>query len=344
MRKILGVLFVLLSTVLGIAVLLGWSIRTSVLSSEPWKAALREARVYDRLLVEALPEIANESFTTAGVLENAPVTPADIVAVAQGTISAPFLQEQVERALDVAFDVLQSRTTLAAADLVIPLQDIKRKLPLAVRERLVARVQALPICTTAQLKDFEKFKSLTDALPPCRPKGLDVQAIVRDSLKVEQITENIPATFDVAAELQKQRAADGSATGVAEQVALVQEKAQFIFQTHGYLTLAWIVLLLGLGALFIPRWRRSVQWFAIGLFIPSALVCIGTLIARGMLPENFIVADRQAQLLINIGQPVLAALVHTTSVRTLLISGACVAVAAAAFVLSFSFSRQRLKA
>lgn len=344
MRKVLGVFFILLSTILGVGVLLGWSIRTTLLSSEPWKASLREARVYDRLLVEALPEIVADKLVTDNVLEKAPLTPNDLVAIAQGTISTSFLQQQIEHGLDVAFDLLHSQTTLASTDFVIPLQDIKRRLPIAVQERLVARVQALPVCTSAQLKDFEKFKSLTDALPPCRPKGLDVQAIVRDSLKVDQITENIPATFDISAELQKQRTTDGKAKTLEQQVAAVQEKVQFIFQTHGYLTLTWVVLLLGLGALFIPHWRRVVQWFAVGLFIPSLFVTIGTLVARGMLPDHITVADRQAQVLVTILQPVLASLVQTTSLRTLLISGACAAGAVVTFILAYSFPRQRLKA
>lgn len=343
MRKILGVFFVLLSTVVGVGVLLGWSIRTTLLSSEPWKASLREARVYDRLLVEALPEIASESFTTEGVLENAPVTPADIVAVAQRTITASFVQAQVERGFDVVFDLVHNRSTLATTSFVIPLQDVKRMLPSAVQERLVARVQALPMCTAAQVKDFEKFKTLTDALPPCRPKGLDVQAIVRDSLKVDEIAENIPATYDVGAELLKARQVGGNVQSIEQRIAMVQEKAAFILQIHGYLTLAWVVLLLGLGALFIPHWRRVVQWFAIGLFVPSAIVTVGTLVARGMLPDRITVADRQAQVLVNILQPVLASLVHTTSLRVLLMGGACVAGAIVAFVLAFAFPRQRLK-
>ena len=218
MRKVLGVLLILISTIVGVVVLLGWGIRTSLLSSAPWKAGLRETRVYDRLLVEALPEIVAEKMVTDNVLEKAPLTPNDLVAIAQGTLSASFLQQQLERGLDVAFDLLHSRTSLSTTNFIIPLQDVKRQLPIAAQERLVARVQALPICVADQLKDFEKFKSLTDALPPCRPKGLDVAAIVRDSLKIDEITANIPATYDVVVELQKQRTADSNVKTPAQQI------------------------------------------------------------------------------------------------------------------------------
>lgn len=343
MRKVLGVLFIFISTVVGVGVLLGWGIRTSLFSSEPWKAGLREARVYDRLLVEALPEIVSEKFVTESVLANAPLTSNDLVAVAQATITPAFLQQQVERGLDVAFALVLGRATLASTDFVIPLQDIKRRLPVAVQERLVARVQALPVCTSDQLKDFEKFKTLTGALPPCRPKGLDVQAIVRDSLKIDEIAANIPATYNVVAELQKQRTTDSQAKTPAQQVAAVQSQAQFIFQIHGYLTLAWIVLLLGLGALFIPHWRRVVQWFAVGLFIPSTLLIVGTLIGRGKLPDHFTASDRSAQVLVNIVQPVAASLVHTASLRLLIVGGTGVALAVILFTLAYSFARRRLK-
>lgn len=394
MRKFLGVLFILLSTSIGLVVLLGWGIRTSILESEPWKTSLREARVYDRLLVEALPEIVSDKSVTGGILENAPLTTNDLLTIVQSTITAAFLQQQVEHGLDVAFALVQGRATLASTDFVIPLQDLKRRLPIAVHERLIARVQALPICTTDQLKDFEKFKTLTNALPPCRPKGLDVQAIVRDSLKVDEITVNIPATFDVVAELQKQRTSDNSAKAVetpqandekskptdktqdngnsnsvtsqqgnagelmvsqdqqtkpeptktiAEQVADVQEQIQFAFRVHLYLTLAWLIILLGTGALFIPRWRRVGQWFSVGLFIPSVLVIGGTLYARGLLPDHFTVADRMAQIMANIGQPVAASLVHTASLRLLILGGTGVALAVVLFMLAFAFNRQRLK-
>ncbi len=343
MRKVLGVLFLLLSAVLGVAVLLGWGIRTSLLVSEPWKASLREARVYDRLLVEALPEIVSDALVTENAVADAPLTTKDLVTVAQRTLTAPFLQQQVENGFDVVFALIHGRATLATTHFVIPLQDIKRQLPVAVQEQLVARVQALPICTEAQLKDFEKYKSLTAALPPCRPKSLDVQAIVRDSMKVDEIAANIPATYDVIAELQKQRASDGQSTTLAQRVADVQERVQFGFHAHGYLTLAWILVLLGLGALFIPHWRRVVQWFAIGLFIPSAIVTGGTLFARGLLPDHFTAADRTAQVFLNLAQPVAASLIHTASLRLLLLGGVGVGIAAILFTLAFAFPRQRLK-
>jgi len=347
MRKFLGVLFLLISAVIGTVVLLVWGIRTSLLTSETWKASLREARVYDRVLVEALPEIASDESVTGNVLENAPLTTHDLVEIAQSTISADFLQQQVEYGFDAAFALVHGRATLASTSFVIPLQDIKRKLPIAVQEKLAARLQALPICTAEQLRDFEKFKSLNSALPPCRPKGLDVQSIVRDSLKIDEITANIPATFDVVAELQKQRSSDEQPSAetsktLAEQVADVQAKVQLGFRLHLYLTLVWIALFLGAAALFIPHWRRVTQWFAVGLFIPCVLVVGGTLYARGLLPDHFTAADRTAQIMVNIGQPVAASLIHAASLRLLIIGGTGVALAIILFTLSYTFDR-RLK-
>ena len=378
MRKVLGVLFLLMSAVIGTTVLLVWGIRTSLLTSETWKASFREARVYDRVLVEALPEIVSGESVTGSVLEDAPLTPNDLVAVVQSTVTADFLQQQVEHGFDAAFALVHGRATLATTSFVIPLQDIKRKLPIAVQEKLAERLQALPICTAEQLRDFEKFKTLNGALPPCRPKGLDVQAIVRDSLKIEEITANIPATFDVVAELQKQRSSDEqTSTGstkqdgtlqqgtiqqkdegvakfagqepsveskktIAEQVADVQAKVQLGFRLHLYLTLEWIVILLGAGALFIPHWRRVVQWFAVGLFIPSALLIVGTLVGRGEFPDHFTTSDRTAQIMANIGHPVAASLIHTASLRLLIIGSTGVALAIILFTLAYSFARRRI--
>lgn len=404
MRKVLGAFFILISTLIGTVVLLAWGIRTSLLVSEPWKASLREARVYDRLLVEALPEIVTDKSVADSVLQNAPLAPADLVSIAQETLTATFLQQQVEQGLDVVFNLLHGQA-LSSAKFVIPLQDIKRRLPIAVQERLVARVQALPICTDKQLQDFEKLKTLTSSLPPCRPKALDVQAIVRDSLKIDEITANIPATYDVIAELQKQRSnisndkeveqqtkdsgaatveqqqandlkvevktnsnkvdegaakkaaqqkVDGSAQKagdvqqknqepskpVAEQIASVQEKIQLAFRVHLYLTLAWVVLLLGLSALFIPHWRRVAQWFAVALFIPSTLLIAGTLFGKGKLPDHFTASDHTTQVLANIGQPVAAALVHVVTLRLLVLGGVGVAIAIIIFTLAYSFRRR----
>lgn len=298
MRKTIGVLFILISLILGVVVLVAWGVQTTVLRSEPWKAALREAKVYDRILSDFATRAINDPKQFDGVSGNSPLTAEDISTIAQTVIPSAFLQEQVERTVDLIFAVVSNKTSFQQAELIIPLQDLKRRLPIAVQDVLVKKIRALPICTTKKILEFEKFKSLEGSLPPCRPSNLDPQTIVGEAGKFDEVTTQIPDSIDLVAELRKQslKASEpcsgsdpkkkekaepcktSTSVDIEQQINKIQE-IYVISQNIIYVaSFVWVLFLIGTFLIFLPFPRRGFHWFAVALFCPSAIVLASAIV------------------------------------------------------------------
>jgi hypothetical protein len=298
MRKTIGVLFIIISLVLGIVVYFAWGVQTTLLKSEPWKASLREAKVYDRVLSDLTTRAINDPKQFGEVTGNSPLTAADISGIAQSVIPPAFLQEQVERTLDLVFDIVSSKVAFQQAQLVIPLQDIKHRLPVAVQDVLVKKIRALPICKAKQISEFEKYKSLEVSLPPCRPSNLDPQTIVGEAGKFDEVTKQIPDTIDLVAELKKQNAKPkescpnsdpkkqekaepckiSTPVDFNEQIDKVQEIYSISQKVIYAASLIWVLFLIGTFLIFLPYPRRGFHWFAIALFCPSAVILASAIV------------------------------------------------------------------
>jgi hypothetical protein len=298
MRKTIGVFFIIISFFLGLVVFVAWGVRTTVLQNEPWKASLREAKVYDRILSDLATRAINDPKQFNGVSGNSPLTAEDISSIAQTVIPPTFLQAQVERTVDLIFAVVSNKTSFEQAQLIIPLQDIKRRLPVAVQEVLVKKIQNLPICTAKQLSEFEKLKSLEGSLPPCRPSNLDPQKIVGEAMKFDEVTKQIPDTIDLVAEIRKQDSkADDSCLSsdpkqkentepcknstplnLEKSINKIQEIYTISQNVLYVIGLLWALFLIGTFLIFLPHPRRGFHWLAIAIFCPSVAVVIGAIL------------------------------------------------------------------
>ncbi len=344
MRKFLGVLFIVVTTVLGLVLGVVWSVRTSLIgSSAPITTALRNGRVYDRALNELLPQFVNDPSRTGSILANVPVSAADLTTIVQQTITANYLQQQVERSLGVAFDVVYGRTNVQTMDFVIPLQDVKRRLPIAIQDRLAAELRALPVCATDQLADYQKRKDLNSALPPCLPKGTDVQQLIAQSGKITDITKNIPETLDVGNALRTAQP-DSSGHTPEQSVEKIQSAVRLGMRGLWGVTVLWLLIVLGTAALFIPHWRRVLQWLGASLACASTLFLAGTIVGWQAVPKTLTAHDQFGQVIVTIFQPVGRELVGDVYHRMLLIASLGIILAIASFVAAYFLpNAKRLK-
>jgi len=356
MRKFLGVLFILLATLVSIPVMLAWTVRTTLLTSGPWKSALAEARVYDRALQELPVIILSDPEKLGKAVAQTPLPAADIAGAIQAILPATFVQTQVEKALDLGFALLHGTVRWADASLIVPLQDIKRRAPVEIENLLVKRVQALPTCTASQLKAFQQRQDLAGGLPPCKPKGVDARALVSASVPVKDLASAIPDTFDVVAEVKKSAAKNqncptgdvqasaytGNAPGCAPQKDIatvldeVHAKRDQAFAIHLAATLLVVLFLLGTFLLFLPRLRLSFRWFGAGLFIVGLLNLALAIAGRTQLSRSLPApADQLGQALMSIFLPVGRNLGSQLVDRLTLYAGAAIGLGIIAFAVSY---------
>ncbi|RJO59787.1 hypothetical protein C4546_00255 [Candidatus Parcubacteria bacterium] len=334
MRRFLGIIIIILSFVLGLVVLLGWSVRLSILKSEPWKQALVQAKIYDNLLSDLTAQVLeNGEFKTEN-LANLPITTTEITQALNSVVTPAFLQTQAEAILDLTFELLLSRTTLNQASLIIPLQDLKNRAPIVVQEILVEKIRKLPICTEAKLKEFAKYQNLDAGLPPCRPQDLDPQKIVGESLKIEEITKQVPDSIDLIKEIQK-APANSENPNFSQTIAQVQKFARQALQYHVLATLVWVVLLLGLFALFLPSLRRSFRWFSIAVFLPTFGLLVGSFVARDQIGKVVFSQEFSANLAGKSLELVIQNLASQLITQIQIVAGLGLVVSVVAFAIQF---------
>ncbi|MEK7570531.1 MAG: hypothetical protein AAB515_03790 [Patescibacteria group bacterium] len=328
MRKFLGVILIMLGVLTSMPVLVLWSVRGTLLTSQPWKAALVEARVYERALDELPVVILSNQKDLGQAIASTPLSAADMAGAVQAIVPASLLQDTVERSLDLAFMLVRNETQWANATLVVPLQDIKRRAPIEAQDLLMKKVQALPTCTDAQSKAYEQRKALDGALPPCKPKGLDVRALVTASVPVREITKAVPDTIDLVAEIKKSAdkqqpcpsgqfqatAFTNSVTNttsceappdIAAKLNQAQDGLATGFQLHLLLTLLSAAFFLGAFLIFLPRLRSSFRWFGVGVAIAGLLNVVLALEARSLMKSDLPQpADQLGQAMLSIFEPV----------------------------------------
>ncbi len=358
MRRFWGVTIIAVLTLVGTLAILGWSIRTTALRSAPWKAALRDGRVYDRLITETFSSLVRDPGAFGEVFQNTPLSADDLTGLAQEVLTADYLQTQAENGLDVLFTLPYSRTGLADVTWVIPLQDIKRRLPSAVADVIEKKLAKLPVCTDKQLDAFEQEKKLTDGFPSCLPKGITAKSIVTQAGIVENIAKSIPDSVDVAADLRTRtfqkvqcaQTAPGDAIqgcipeevsfNVQTQVQGIQDAFRYLQTVHWVLTLLALALLVGIFTIFLPYLRRSTWWLGLAMVIPSLVVLglasLGSALLVSIRPGGDDAAEKFIQSLI---VPVVQSIGATAAERTLVFGGIGLAVGVACCIVAFAFPK-----
>lgn len=324
MRKFLGVVLIIMGVFTSIPALVLWSVRGTLLTSQPWKDALVEARVYERALDELPVVILSNQKNLGEAVAATPLSAADMAGAVQAIVPASLLQDTVEQSLDLLFALVRNETQWANATLVVPLQDIKRRAPIEIQELLVEKIKALPTCTDAQSKAFEQRKALDGVLPPCKPKGLDVRALVTASVPVREITKEIPDALDLVAEIKKSAtkqqpcpsgqfqaaaftnsASCESPANIAEIIDTAQDEVATGFQLHLLLTIVSAAFFLGAFLIFLPRLRTSFRWFGVGIFITGllnvSLAVVGQILIQRDMPQP---TDQLGQAVLSIFAPV----------------------------------------
>lgn len=306
MRKFFGVLCIILGLFTSVPVLVASSLRSTLLESAPWKASLAEARVYERALDELPVIIFSDPKSLGDAVTSTPLSAADMASVVKAVIPKNLLQQTVEQSLDLTFALIHGDTQWEQASLIVPLQDIKNRAPVEIQNVLVKKIQALPTCTDAQLKTYEQRKGLDGVLPPCKPKGVDVSALVRTSVPLQEIRKAIPESIDVIAEIRKNAGKLQPCTGgntvqasayggeqpcqqpqdISSSITKVQDIVTQAFKYHLLLMLVSIAFFLGSFLIFLPNVRQSFRWLGVGVSIAGLSNLSLALEARRMLSQD----------------------------------------------------------
>jgi len=331
----------LLSTVLGIVVMLVWSVRVSLLSSQPWKNAFQQSKIYENILPDIITEAYNNPDTKKSITSDFPITSAELTDLLNATVPSNFLQTQVEKTLDLIFSLVTGKASLDTAKLEIPLQDIKNRLPVAAKELLIKKIKALPICTSQQINQFAKNNQLT-SLPSCRPKELDARAVVDESFSLAEVTDKIPDSVDLVAEIKKSSNNSSGQESPVQTVEKVQGMVELVFGLHLLVAIIWVILLLGLFAIFLPILRRSFHWFSIGLFIPTFILLIVSLVAKGQVVRIALPgSDSNSAILTKYFEPIFQNLGGQLITQLQIFALVGVIVSIVAFVIQFAWAPKK---
>lgn len=170
----LGLLFVLLL----LPTLVLASFNQTLLNPSFLKETLREADVYTFAVRDALPALLRQQWEELRPQDvELPLTPQEAIQVLQQAFPAPWLQAQVEEALDAVVPYVIARQESFSS--TIALQEPKDRLWDGLMALLDWKYQALPECSLSQLNILGAFPDPKTFLI-CRPPGVSfMEAVTR---------------------------------------------------------------------------------------------------------------------------------------------------------------------
>lgn len=192
--------------------------------------------------------------------------------VMRSVISKEYLQIQIEGLVNSWFGYLQGETQ--ELHVVIDLQPIKTALLKDKQtEFLQALVSILPICEANQMPNIGG-----DVTIACKPQGISDDILIENILQpaMPQILEQLPDEILLGKEWQNTQEQENWRTwlpGMAIPASIMLGILVLSFTASGF----WF------SAAFIydKSWRQRLQWLGVSAAIPSAIIFLIGLIARG---------------------------------------------------------------
>ncbi len=281
MRTFLAImlLVVLIPTVFVVALVT--SIQTNLLQASFFKGILAHERVYDLAFQEADRRIL--AFSLA---DNPIVTGADVQTLVPKIIAKPWLQMTVEGVLDQFFAWLRDPSDQPLR-LLVDLRDPKERIVREAEPLFVAKLAAIPVCTTRESKEGALCRPAALTLDAYRQQllhaGFDIPGLVKqlsDTVDVAQpekiqlfATAGLPGQQPASSSPEEQTPPGPSSAKGQNNFSIERMKQgyQMLPRIIGYAWLAVAVLVLLYFLLILRGLRRTVRWVGV-LF-----VCVGVL-------------------------------------------------------------------
>jgi len=253
------------------------SARSLMMNPEFTKSAIRRSGVYGEM-----------DHVLAGVVIDGikypqgapPFTRDEVAGLITQVLPPARLQVMTETTIDGLHRwILQGEARPA---IVLDLQEVRSALPVALKDLIKVKVEALPVCTVAQA--IQVAKGYTGGLPPCKLSEPKLNQMIIDmALPTAEFQKAIPARIDVGAAVER-----------AQGPHFWTEAGQGLYDVRRALDLipwGWTVILLLLGVLALlnlDHWYTPLLWIGATLLVGGGLLLASSLFALSWVFSRFI--------------------------------------------------------
>lgn len=287
LRKVLSVLLVLIIMSAVSGQIAAHSARELLADPAASKEILRQSGIYvqmETFLVDQLSAGFSQS--------DLQFTRAEVNAIVTGVLPAGRLQLMAEGAVEGLHTWFWSGA--ARPQIVIDLTESRQALPAVLRPIIRAKVEALPVCTTAQAAQVAL--TYKGGMPPCKSSSADFNRMVVDrAIPDTELQKMVPGRVDVTAELEAQNGPD-----FWPEMSASLANARYALNLVPYGWGVILVLLALLALLNLDRWYTPFGWMAAPLLLGGGLLLgvglVGVNIALPFLQDAMVTGDAAGAL------------------------------------------------
>lgn len=269
LRKFVSVLLVLVLCPLLLVQITASAGRSLVKDADRLKGIVRETGIYATLQAGLVEQFAGS--LEGGELE---LTEAEMATLANGMLPAARLQAIFESMIDgmhAWFWSDEPRPTIT-----LDLSEMRAALPGALRPIIVAQIEALPVCSSAQ--GAQLAASYEGGMPPCKSADPAFNARVIDLVFADaQLQETVPERLDLTSQLEQSNGPEFWAE-TRESFTTVRRALDLI--PWGWGLIAFLIGLLAL--LNLDRWYVPFGWIGVTLLIGGSLALAGGMLGTGL--------------------------------------------------------------
>lgn len=178
MRKFFASLLLLIFIPVFILAILTWNIRSTFLNKEFVKDELSKNNVYGFIHDEGLPALTSDLIEgeTGEDLESNIFTSEELTNLVQDSVSAEFLQTEVENVIDSIYPYFLSQEE--DFEIEVNLGEAKKSFEKSFQTLAKKQINNLPKCTSKQLEEVVKTGIREDL--SCKPPGYDTEKIAKE--------------------------------------------------------------------------------------------------------------------------------------------------------------------
>lgn len=262
-RKFFSLVFCFLFVPIFLVFLIALSLKFSLLNSDFLKNTFIKADLYNSILDDGASSLLKtvEKNAQFGL---GPLNAEDISLILKSSISAGWLQNQTETAIDNYSSFAYGKTD--KLEIILPLIDFKKSLSQNIEQNLINKLENLPNCTNEQLKQLQSEEGLKSI--NCKPAGTNTKEISESLTKditgkgglISQLPDNYNLTEKISANPAK-----------TEALQRFYKIFNLIFKA---LLLASSIILAIIALINIKYFPGMLKWLCIPIMIPSLIILI----------------------------------------------------------------------
>ncbi len=268
MRRFLAIILILVFVIVTPAALALQSVKSTLLNPDILKQKLRDHKVYDESITIALDELKKNT----SLVNDIPFFSSDdMVRIVKSIITSAWLQTQTESTIDTFFAWLGSKQDIRTVNIVIPLGDIKERTTGILTTEVQSRLNALPVCTPAELASGDQ--SLLVTRDVCLPPGVSVDNALKD-MHIATFIDQIPDALTLQELISSQNDHQGisSADRTFSQMNRARDRISQGIEALKTLFVVLLMILLLIGALTMTSAKSFFGWVGFPLFLVGAIL------------------------------------------------------------------------